>query len=470
MVWTEFSNLLVWTPTRGFVGANINNGYSQLHFFGDKTMKRIAYNRLTEWKNSSNRKPLLLQGARQVGKTYLVNEFGKKEYEHFITLNFEENPGLKTLFEEDLNPITILDNIGIYIGEKLTSQNTLLFFDEIQLVPEILTSLKYFYEKAPEYHIIAAGSLLGVSIGKPSSFPVGKVNFLTMYPMSFIEYLWASRENLIAEKITTIKKNKSLPEAIHDKLIKHYKQYLFTGGMPEVLQSYIDNKNIRLVREVQIEILEAYKRDFSKYADKTQAIKTAEVWQSIPFQLAKENKKFKYSDVRKKARASTFEHTIEWLKSAGLINLAYNVSTPKIPLQGYADYLKFKVYLLDTGLLGALLNLSSTVIISPDDIFREYNGAFIENYVAQELTVQGFSPLFYWTSKSDAKVDFLLQKENTVYPIEVKSGTSLNLKSLRSYADQYDPESIFRTSPRNFSKSGNFVNIPLYAVSNFKFY
>lgn len=432
-------------------------------------MKRILYNYLIEWKNSNNRKPLLLQGARQVGKTYLVNEFGKKEYEHFIALNFEENPGLKTLFEEDLNPATIIENIGIYLGKKITSENTLLFFDEIQIVPEVLTSLKYFYEKAPGYHIIAAGSLLGVSIGKPTSFPVGKVNLMTMYPMSFIEFLWASEEFLLAEKISSVKIIKPFPEAIHNKLIKYHKQYLFTGGLPEVLQNYIEQKDIALVRSTQNEILEAYKRDFSKYTKKVQTLKTTEIWQSIPFQLAKENKKFKYSDVRKNARASTFEHTIEWLKGAGLINLAYNINTPKLPLPGYADYSKFKVYLLDTGLLGAMLNLPSATIMSPDEIFREYNGAFIENYVAQELTVQGLSPLFYWTSKSDAEVDFLLQTENTIYPLEVKSGTSLKHKSLRSYADRYNPGFIFRASPRNFTQSGNFVNIPLYAIGDFMF-
>ncbi|HDO26641.1 MAG TPA: ATP-binding protein [Bacteroidetes bacterium] len=430
-------------------------------------MKRLIYNRLIEWKNSTNRKPLLLQGARQVGKTYLVNEFGKKEYTDFITLNFEENPGLKTLFAGDLSPQTILENISIYIGKKITSENTLLFFDEIQIVPEVLTSLKYFYEKAPEYHIIAAGSLLGVSIGKPTSFPVGKVNFLSMYPMNFTEFLWALEETFLAEKISTIKKIKPLPDIIHEKIIKLYKQYLFTGGMPEVLQKYIDTKDIALVRHTQNEILEACKRDFSKYNDKTQALKTAEVWQSIPFQLARENKKFKYSDVRKKARASTFESTIEWLKGAGLIHLAYNVTTPKLPLPGYTDYSKFKVYMPDAGLLGAMLNLPSSTIMSPDDIFREYNGAFIENFVAQELTAQGISPLFYWTSKSDAEVDFLLQKENRIYPLEVKSGTSLKLKSLRSYADKYHPDHIFRASSRNFTQSGNFVNIPLYSIYNF---
>lgn len=433
-------------------------------------MKRLVYNRLMQWKKSINRKPLLLQGARQVGKTYLVEEFGKNEYEHFIALNFEEDPGLKTLFEENLKPETILENIGIYFGRKITPENTLLFFDEIQVVPEVLTSLKYFSEKAQEYHIIAAGSLLGVSIGKPTSFPVGKVNFLTMHPMNFTEFLWATDEELLAEKLNNLSSIKPLPDIIHDKLLKLYKQYLYTGGMPEVLQNYVETKDIALVRQTQIEILEAYKRDFSKYAGKTQALKTAEVWQSIPFQLARENKKFKYGDVRKKARASTFESTIEWLKGAGLINMAYNVTTPKLPLKSYADYSKFKVYLLDTGLLGAMLDLPSRIIVYPDELFREYNGAFIENYVAQELAAQGISPLFYWTSKSDAEVDFLLQKENAVYPLEVKSGTSIKLKSLRSYADRYSPPLIFRASPRNFTRSGNFVNIPLYNAGNIRNY
>lgn len=433
-------------------------------------MKRLLYSHLKKWGKSANRKPLLLQGARQVGKTYLVEEFGKNEYEQFITLNFEEDPGLKTLFEENLNPGTILENIGIYFGRKITPENTLLFFDEIQVVPEVLTSLKYFSEKAQEYHIIAAGSLLGVSIGKPTSFPVGKVNFLTMHPMNFTEFLWATDEELLAEKLNNLSSIKPLPDIIHDKLLKLYKQYLYTGGMPEVLQNYVETKDIALVRQTQIEILEAYKRDFSKYAGKTQALKTAEVWQSIPFQLARENKKFKYGDVRKKARASTFESTIEWLKGAGLINMAYNVTTPKLPLKSYADYSKFKVYLLDTGLLGAMLDLPSRIIVYPDELFREYNGAFIENYVAQELAAQGISPLFYWTSKSDAEVDFLLQKENAVYPLEVKSGTSIKLKSLRSYADRYSPPLIFRASPRNFTRSGNFVNIPLYNAGNIRNY
>jgi predicted AAA+ superfamily ATPase len=428
-------------------------------------VKRKLYKQLINWKNNPKRKPLILQGARQVGKTYLVSQFGKQEYQQFIYLNFEQTLDLSSLFLENLIPENIIENISLYLGKKIDHANTLLFFDEIQAAPKALTSLKYFYEQAPEYHIIAAGSLLGVSVGKSISFPVGKVNFLQMYPMNFSEYLTALGEEQLAQKIATLDTIQAFPEIIHNKLLKYYKQYLYIGGMPEVVKSYIETRDISEVRLIQKELLEAYKRDFSKYTDKNQAVKTAELWQSIPYQLAKENKKFKYSEVRKKARASTFEQTIEWLKGAGLINTAYNISTPKLPLSGYADYSKFKIYLLDTGLLGAMLNLSSKMIIEPGAIFKEYNGAFIENYVAQELTAQEISPLFYWTSKSYAEVDFIIEKHHKILPLEVKSGTNLNLKSLQNYAAKYKPAYIFRTSPRNFVQSNQFINIPLYAVS-----
>lgn len=427
-------------------------------------MKRTLYKDLLIWKNSNNRKPLLLQGARQAGKTYLVNEFGKNEYTKNIYLNFEQNLDLKTLFTGSLNPQNIINNISLYIGKKITAVDTLIFFDEIQAVPEALTSLKYFYEQSPEFHIIAAGSLLGVSVGKQSSFPVGKVNFMTLYPMTFSEYLVAFGEELIAEKLINIRIVESLPEILHEKLLKHLKTYLYLGGMPEVLQSYLNESDIALVRNIQHDILKAYQRDFSKYTDKSQAIRTSELWHSVPYQLAKENKKFKYSDVRKRARALTFEQTIEWLKKAGLVNIAYNIQSPKIPLAGYADYSKFKIYLLDTGLLGAMLNLSPDIIIKPTELFSEYNGAFVENFVASELVSSGNNELYYWTSKSEAEVDFVIQSGNNVYPVEVKSGTSRNLKSLRSYAEKYKPKLIIRTSPRNFIQDKEFINIPLYAV------
>ncbi len=427
-------------------------------------MKRTIYPKLLAWKNNHRRKPLLLQGARQVGKTYIVEEFGVSEYGTFVKFNFEQNPALGELFKKNLNPADIIENLSLYYGKKISSQDTLIFFDEIQIAPEVLTSLKYFQEEAPEYHIIAAGSLLGVSVAKESSFPVGKVNFMMLYPMSFYEYLIAFGEELLAEKIH--KKNNPEPflEVIHESLLSHLKMYLYLGGMPEVLQEYKTNGDIALAREIQNEILEAYSRDFSKYSDKILTIKITEFWQSIPRQLAKEKKKFKYSEARKKSRASTFEQAVTWLKKAGLINVAYNISVPKLPLSGYADFSKFKVYLLDCGLLGAMLNISSDIIITGNQLFAEYNGAFIENFVASEFVSRGVKELYYWTSKSDAEVDFILQNNNTILPLEVKSGLNRNIKSLRSYADRYHPHKIYRTSPRNFTEDNDCINIPLYGA------
>jgi len=428
-------------------------------------MKRTAYHRLLEWKNGKNRKPLILQGARQVGKTYLVNMFGENEYENFVSLNFEQDNNLRSLFDQSLDPEVIIRNISIYIGKKIVADDTLLFFDEIQVAPSVLTSLKYFMEQAPQFHVIAAGSLLGISVGKETSFPVGKVNFLTLYPMSFSEYLIAAGEELLFESLQNIESPLPLPEAIHIKLLNLLKIYLYLGGMPEVLRDYFKNKDIASVRIIQKEILEAYKRDFSKYSGKGQAIKTSEFWNSIPRQLAKENKKFKYGDIRKSARASMFEQTIEWLSKAGLIHVVNCLSTPKLPLQAYADYSKFKVYLHDVGLLAAELNISSELIISPTAIYSEFNGAFIENFIAQELRYYGYDKLFYWTSKSDAEVDFILERANQIYPVEVKSGLNRNIKSLRSYANKYKPSILFRVSPRNFVQSDDFINIPLYATN-----
>jgi predicted AAA+ superfamily ATPase len=426
-------------------------------------MKRELFKQLIEWKNKPNRKPLLLQGARQVGKTYLVNQLGKEEYEQFISLNFEREPQLKILFEGSLSAAQIIENIELYLGTKINPQNALIFFDEIQEMPEAITSLKYFYEQKPEYHIIAAGSLLGVSVGKARSFPVGKVNFMTLYPMSFSEYLRAFDEDLLLNKLNLLTKIEPISELLHDKLNNYLKKYLFLGGMPEVLQSYKENGDIALVREIQTEILESYKRDFSKYTDKSQAIKTSELWNSIPNQLAKENKKFKYNEVRKNARSASYESTIEWLKNSGLIYIVNNISTPKLPLSGYADKSKFKIYLMDTGLLATMLNIPSEIVLS-SDLFSEYNGAFIENYVACELTASGEKELFYWSSKSDAEVDYILQMEGKIFPLEVKSGSSTNIKSLRSYTEKYNPQIILRTSPRNLISSENFVNIPLYLI------
>ncbi len=427
-------------------------------------MLRFLYEKLLEWKSDAKRKPLLLQGARQVGKTYLIDAFGKEEYANYIYLNFEQNPNLASFFKGDLNPHKIIENIGLLYGRAIQSENTLIFFDEIQTTPEALTSLKYFFELAPEYHVIAAGSLLGVSMGKKTSFPVGKVNFMMMYPMSFCEYLIAFGEEMLAAKISHHDPAEAIPEILHEKLITLLKMYLYLGGMPEVLQDYLENKDIASVRKIQEDILLAYSRDFSKYTEKTQAIKTSELWQSLPAQLARERKKFKYSDVRKGARASTYEQTIQWLKQAGLIYPAYQITTAKIPLTGYSDYSKFKVFVLDTGLLGAMLKINPGIILDPSALFSEYNGAFIENFVACELTNFGYDNLYYWASKSEAEVDFIVQNGDKIFPIEVKSGLSRNKKSLLSYGEKFHPEKLFRLSPRNFTRDGNFINLPLYAA------
>lgn len=431
-------------------------------------MKRDLYAKLLLWKKKTDRKPLLLQGARQVGKTYLVNQFGHNEYSQLITLNFEKSPELQSLFTKTLSAKKIIENIELYKGKKIEPENTLLFFDEIQICEQAISSLKYFYEETPTYHIIAAGSLLGVSVAKSTSFPVGKVNFMTLYPMSFLEYLQAMDENILVEMLSSLNKIEPLEEIIHEKLTEHFKKYLFLGGMPEVVVKYRDNLDTLAAREVQNDILESYVRDFSKYAERSQSVKISEVWNSVPYQLAKENKKFKYSDVKVKGRSSIYESTIEWLRKAGLVYLVRNISLPEIPLPGYAEVNKFKLYLFDTGILSAMLKLSPRILLEGSELFSKYNGAFIENFVACELTTSGEKELFYWSSKSDAEVDFVFQYDDKIYPLEVKSGTNKNMKSLQSYAEKYNPELIMRVSPRNFIRSGKFINLPLYAVSRIK--
>ena len=431
-------------------------------------MERTAYQNLMEWKNQSTRKPLLVQGARQVGKTYLIKDFGAKEYGDLAYFNFEQTSELSTFFESTLDPGILLESLGAFIGKKIKPGETLIFFDEIQVCPRALTSLKYFNEQAPQYHLIAAGSLLGVSVGKASSFPVGKVHFLTLYPLSYFEYLKAMGEAPLWELLSDKKDYQALPEALHEKLLRHLKYYLYIGGMPEAVASYAKNQDISEARSIQNEILKAYERDFSKHSSSSEAIRVSEIWRSIPQQLAKENKKFMYSAVKKGGRASQFESAVEWLHKAGLLQLAYHVETPKHPLSGYADNSKFKVYLLDSGLLGAMLNLSSRLIVSGDNLFSEYNGAFIENYVSAELTrLEYIDRLYYWTSKSMAEVDFIVARPDGIFPLEVKSGTSRHAKSLRIYAEKYLPGRVYRASARNFTRDDDFINLPLYAVALF---
>lgn len=346
-------------------------------------------------------------------------------------------------------------------------KNSLLFFDEIQLCPKAITSLKYFHEKRPHIHIAAASSLLGVSLGKESSFPVGKVNFKTLYPLNFQEFLMALSESALLDILTGLKEIKPISDIIHKRLLSLYQKYLFIGGMPEVVEYYRENRDYAGVREIQNEILEAYQRDFSKYATVQESIKIIELWRTVPGILSKENKKFTFSAIKKGSRLAEYRAAIEWLQGAGLIHLAYNCKKAALPLSGYSENNKFKIYLADTGLFGAMLNIHSKVLIENDKIFSEYNGAFVENFTANELVSSGMKSLYYWTSKSDAEVDFLLDFENIILPLEVKSGLNRNIKSLRSYADKYSPKFIFRTSPRNFTNDGDFVNIPVYSICFF---
>jgi len=420
---------------------------------------------LTEWKSNTARKPLLLQGARQVGKTYLLKKFAENEYSDCAYFNFEQNPELSELFESSLNPGLLIESLSAYIGRKILPESTLVFFDEIQTVPRAITSLKYFCEQAPDYHIVSAGSLLGVSIGKTTSFPVGKVNFMTLYPMSFFEVLAALKEDGLLKLLSDKNSPEPLPALFHDKLSRLFKYYLYTGGMPEVVQDYITNRDIANVRRIQNDILEAYQRDFSKYSSPTEAIRVSEFLGSIPLQLAKENKKFKYSEVTKGGRASKLETAIEWLRKAGLIYIANNIKTPKLPLAGYIDHSRFKIYMPDSGLLGAMLEVPSQAIVLGDQLFSQYNGAFIENMVASELVaLQLTGNLFYWSGKGEAEVDFVISVEGGIFPLEVKSGLSRRTKSLRIYADKYSPEKIFRASPRNFTRDADLINIPLYSI------
>lgn len=431
-------------------------------------MYRLIYNDLLEWKKKSNRKPLLMQGARQVGKTYVLKEFGKKEYSDLAYFNFEEDKELSQLFKQSLKPTVLIDSLSLYRGKKIEKNSCLIFFDEIQIEPAVLTSLKYFCEEAKDYHVVSAGSLLGVSIGKTSSFPVGKVNFIDLFPMNFHEFLIASDNEMLAEHLQNKNDYLQLAEPVHEKLLSLYKMFLYLGGMPEVIHSYLNAKDPVQVEEIKNEILLSYERDFSKYTTPADSIKISNLWDSIPVQLTKENKKFRYKEVSKNGRASTYILSIEWLKKAGLINISYNIKVPRLPLAGYQDRSKFKLFLLDTGILCVKLNISSKIIVTGDNLFSEYNGAFIENYVASELTSLFKPPLHYWTSKSDAEVDFIINSDNHIIPLEVKSGYGKGIKSLRSYAEKYSPKKMYRTSPRNFMQDGDFCNIPLYAIGFIK--
>ena len=430
-------------------------------------MNRTAYQDLIAWKLNAARKPLLVQGARQVGKTWLLKEFGRKEYAACAYFNFEETPALASLFDGDLKPDKVIEALSAYHDQSIVPSKTLLFFDEIQACPRALTSLKYFREQMPEVHLVAAGSLLGVSVGKTTGFPVGNVHFLTMYPLSFLEFLDALGEDVLLALLRGKHDFEPLAGLLHEKLSGLLRVFLFTGGMPEAVQCYRQTRDYAAVRAIQKDILNAYHRDFSKYTTPTQAVRVSEVWRSIPAHLARENKKFKYGDVRKGGRASQFESAVEWLRQAGLMYTSANVTAARLPLAGYEDHARFKAYMIDCGLLGALLDVPARIITLGAAAFSEYNGAFVENFVAAELARKQEGVLHYWISEGIAEVDFIVAHDAAILPLEVKSGMHRAIKSLWVFADKFNPSRLYRTSPRNFECRDRFANIPLYAIGLF---
>lgn len=427
-------------------------------------MKRKIIEKLVEWKNSADRKPLVLQGARQIGKTYIVNTFGAEYYSNVLYCNFEKEQGLKDFFS-DLNPFNILRKLGAFKRKEVVPGATLIIFDEIQACPEALTSLKYFCEEAREYHIISMGSLLGVSVHrKQYSFPVGKVDFLDMYPMDFEEFLMATdNEFLIDEIKRCYVENLPMDLPFHEQAMELYKTYLFVGGMPEVVEEYVKSGNFELIRIKQLAILSSYFDDMGKYNSESEIPKTKLVYKNISTQLSKENKKFAYSKVKIGGRSSEFEKAIEWLGLAGIACQLYRVEQIKLPLKAYQSLTDFKFYMNDVGLCVASQDLLPQDILFEHPDLNDFKGGLAENYVNTQMVANGLKG-YYWTSGNSAEVDFVTRLGGNIIPIEVKSGENTRSRSLNEYMTKFSPEYAIRVSAKNFGFEKNIKSVPLYAV------
>lgn len=426
-------------------------------------MYRKAIEDLYVWKEKNNRKPLIVEGARQVGKTWLMKEFGNIAYQDVIYINFDGNNQMKMLFETDLDVERIIMGIELYAGHKIEFENTLLIFDEVQEVPKALNSLKYFYENHPEYHIMCAGSLLGIALHNGTSFPVGKVEFLQLYPLSFEEFLLAMDK----QQYVNLLKNKQfdLIENFKQTYIDLLKIYYYVGGMPEAVYEFTQNKDYTEVREIQRRILKAYEQDFSKHAPTSVVPRIRNVFNSIPSQLAKENKKFIYGLIREGARAKDYEIAIMWLKDCGLIHQVHRITSPSIPLKAYEDLKAFKLFLLDVGLLSCMVELRQNVLLNGNDLFKEFKGALTEQYVLQQLiTMKNISIYYYTNERNSSEIDFVIDNGETIIPIEVKAETNLKAKSIKIYREKYNPEISIRLSMSSYKEEDNLINIPLYAI------
>lgn len=423
-------------------------------------MERTIYQRLKDWKEKADRKPLILNGARQVGKTYILTAFARREFTQMAYFSLDRNDKAKEIFQTISAPEDILLALSAISGMDIKPNHTLLVLDEIQECPPALTALKYFCEEMPELHVAVAGSLLGLSLHSNASFPVGKVEILPIYPMSFEEFLLATGNEMMVRLIQEQKS--TVIESIREKYIDLLRQYYFVGGMPEAVKKYVESRELNAVREIQLTILQNYRRDFSKHAPLNMVPRINMVWDSIPSQLARENKKFIYGAVRRGARAADFELAIEWLIDAGLVYKVNRVSTPEMPLKFYEDRDAFKLFMLDIGLLGALAEAPASAILVGNNIFKEYKGAFTELYVHNALRQQGKSIYYYSTPSSTVEIDFLVQKECTVCPIEVKAEENVKAKSLRTFIANHPKLKGIRISMKGRYDQEWMMNLPLY--------
>ncbi len=430
-------------------------------------MYRTAMEDLHKWKAKLNKKPLIIRGARQVGKTWLMKEFGRIACDRTVYISFDNNQRMRELFSSDLDVKRIVTGLELYSGQKIDPDNTLLIFDEIQEVPKALTSLKYFNENAPEYQIVCAGSLLGVALHQGTSFPVGKVEFLDLYPLSFFEFLRAMGHPQYVEILQ--EGNFDMVTTFKSTYIEMLKYYYYVGGMPEVVYSFAENRDFAEVREIQQRILDAYEQDFSKHAPNEVVPRIRMLWNSIPAQLTKENKKFIYGLIKEGARAKEYEQAMLWLTDCGLVHKVPRVTAPSLPLKAYEDMKAFKLFLLDVGLLSCMVRLKQGTLLDGNDLFKEFKGALTEQYVLQQLKIIKGMETYYWTNdRGSAEIDFVVDNGSTVVPIEVKAETNLMAKSLKTYWQKFSPECSIRTSMADYRREEWLLNLPLYAVETIR--
>lgn len=426
-------------------------------------MERMAFRELQAWKEYNMRKPLIVRGVRQCGKTWLIKDFGRREYAKLAYINFENTKLMQSLFQADFDIERIITAIQIETGVQITPEDTLIVLDEIQEADGGLTSLKYFHENAPQYHVIAAGSLLGVALHKTKSFPVGKVDFLDLYPLDFQEFLLAFNQKPLLDLLA--KRDWTLIKTFKEKYIQLLRQYYYIGGMPEVVASFVDKNDFAEVRRLQKDILEAYEQDFSKHAPNEIVPRVRMVWNSILAQLSKENKKFVYGQIKKGARAKDYELAISWLVDSGLVHRIERITKPGIPLKGYVDNSAFKLFIADVGLLSAIGDIDAKTLLDGNTIFTEFKGVLTEQYVLQQLVGNRNMAIYYWSAeRAESEVDFVVQQSGEVIPVEVKAEENLQAKSLKTYCDKYHSKTAIRTSMSDFRQESWLVNIPLYAI------